>query len=223
MTTQQLSFDLGNSEPSSLGTEIVPLAPGATLLRNFAKAQETPLLESLDVLLTESPPTHMQTPGGATMSVAMTNCGSFGWVSSRNGYRYSAVQPETGAPWPQMPSAFIEIARASATEAGFPEFLPDACLVNVYTPGTRLSLHQDKDEADMAAPIVSISLGLPAVFLFGGFTREAKTQRISLFHGDVVVWGGPARLRYHGVLPIQRGHHALVGSQRINLTFRQAH
>jgi alkylated DNA repair protein (DNA oxidative demethylase) len=121
-----------------------------------------------------------------------------------------------------MPAAFLQLAAAAARQLGFEDFVPDACLINRYDPGTRLSLHQDRNERDFAAPIVSVSLGLPAVFLFGGSNRADKTSRVGLTHGDVVVWGGPARLRFHGVLPLAEGHHPLVGSHRVNLTFRKA-
>lgn len=164
----------------------------------------------------------MVTPGGATMSVAMTHCGALGWVSDRHGYRYVARNPETGEPWPAMPEVFSALAQEAAAAVGFAAFRPDSCLINRYAPGTRLSLHQDKDERDLSQPIVSVSLGLPAVFLFGGFARTEHTQRLPLFHGDVVVWGGPSRLRFHGVLPVQDGDHPLLGACRINLTFRKA-
>ena len=156
------------------------------------------------------------------MSVAMTNCGSTGWVSDRTGYRYDALDPQSGSPWPPMPASFFRLATNAAAKAGFNGFLPDACLINRYEPGARLSLHQDKDEQDYDQPIVSASLGLPATFLFGGMRRSAPTIRVALTHSDVVVWGGPARLRYHGVLPLKEGHHPSVGAYRINLTFRKA-
>jgi alkylated DNA repair protein (DNA oxidative demethylase) len=156
------------------------------------------------------------------MSVAMTNCGSLGWASNRTGYRYDAIDPESGLPWPQMPDAFLRLATSAAAQAGFSEYIPDACLINRYEPGAKLSLHQDKDEHDFDQPVVSVSLGLPAVFLFGGSRRDDKTMRVNLTHGDVVVWGGPARLRYHGVLPLKEGSHPLVGGHRLNLTFRKA-
>jgi alkylated DNA repair protein (DNA oxidative demethylase) len=156
------------------------------------------------------------------MSLAMTNCGRLGWISDRRGYRYGELDPETGRPWPPMPAVFERLAQAAAAEAGYEGFVPDACLVNRYEPGTRLSLHQDKDERDYGAPIVSVSLGMPATFLFGGLARGDKAARVPLGHGDVVVWGGPDRLRYHGVLPLEDRPHALLGSRRINLTFRKA-
>jgi alkylated DNA repair protein (DNA oxidative demethylase) len=156
------------------------------------------------------------------MSVAMTNCGALGWVTDRKGYRYEAFDPETGRPWPEMPQAFFEVAAEAAAKAGFDEFAPDACLVNRYEPGARLSLHQDGNERDFNAPIVSVSLGLPAVFLWGGLDRADRPRRVPLSHGDVVVWGGPARLRYHGVLPLEEGSRPLLGPCRINLTFRKA-
>jgi alkylated DNA repair protein (DNA oxidative demethylase) len=152
----------------------------------------------------------------------MTNCGALGWISDRAGYRYAACDPQGGRPWPAMPDSFLELATSAAARAGFPGFVPDACLVNRYQPGARLSLHQDRDERDFSAPIVSVSLGLPAVFLFGGERRADRPLRVTLAHGDVVVWGGPSRLRFHGVLPLEDGRHRLVGRQRINLTLRHA-
>jgi len=165
---------------------------------------------------------HLFTPGGLRMSVAMSNCGALGWVSDRRGYRYDAIDPASGQPWPRMPEVFLKLAGSAAALAGFGGFTPDACLINRYEAGTRLSLHQDKDERDFTQPIVSVSLGIPATFLFGGPDRGGKCLRIPLSHGDVVVWGGPARLRYHGVAPLKQAAHPLLGTQRINLTFRRA-
>jgi len=156
------------------------------------------------------------------MSVAMTNCGALGWITDKTGYRYDAIDPESGRRWPSMPASFLTLAKAAALEAGFQDFLPDACLINRYELGARLSLLQDKNEVDYSAPIVSVSLGVPAVFLFGGLTRSDKTKRVSIIHGDVVVWGGPARLRYHGILALKEGQHPLLGGYRVNLTFRKA-
>jgi DNA oxidative demethylase len=198
------------------------IAPGAFLLRGFARPTETALLHGLREVTAAAPFRNMVTPGGYRMSVAMTNCGELGWVTDRSGYRYDAEDPESGKKWPAMPEAFRELASSAAVEAGFGEFRPDACLVNRYEPGTKLSLHQDKDERDFTQPIVSVSLGIPAVFLFGGFTRGEKTQRVHLEHGDVVVWGGPARLRYHGVMTLKEDEHPLLGRMRVNLTFRKA-
>ena len=164
----------------------------------------------------------MITPGGYRMSVAMTNCGQAGWVTDRSGYRYDAIDPDSGQAWPALPEAFVDVARRAATRAGFENFLPDACLINCYEPGARLSLHQDKNERDAAAPIVSVSLGLPAIFLFGGAQRQDRTQRYRLEHGDVAVWGGPARFTFHGIAPLADGHHPLLGRKRVNLTFRKA-
>jgi len=199
----------------------VDLAPGATLLRGFV-TDETGVKAALDRIAALAPFRHMLTPGGRLMSVAMTSCGSVGWVSDRRGYRYDAVDPGTGIAWPPMPDAFAELAGRAASCCGFAGFAPDACLINRYEPGTKLSLHVDRDERDFSAPIVSVSLGLPAVFLFGGLRRGDSTERIPLFSGDVVVWGGPSRLRYHGVLPLDEGDHPLTGRCRINLTFRKA-
>ena len=198
------------------------IAPGAVVLRGFARPDAPALLAAVDALVAQAPWRHMLTPGGLRMSVAMTNCGALGWVSDRAGYRYASVDPISGLPWPPMPPLFLALAGSAAASCGFPGFAPDACLVNRYVAGTRLSLHQDKDERDFGAPIVSVSLGLPAVFLFGGLRRADRAQRVPLTHGDVVVWGGPARLAYHGVLPLKAGADGRPGEQRINLTFRKA-
>jgi len=198
------------------------LGPGAVVLRGFATSNAEMLLAALEDVVAQAPFRHMVTPGGFRMSAAMTNCGRFGWVSDRTGYRYDAVDPESGRNSPRLPDSFLRLATSAAAQAGFDGFLPDACLINRYEPGTRLSLHQDRNERDFSAPIVSVSLGIPVVFLFGGSNRVDRARRVQLAHGDVVVWGGPARLRYHGVLPLKEGHHPLVGGHRINLTFRKA-
>ena len=200
----------------------VRLGPGAVLLHGFAIAHEVALLADLQDVIVRAPLRHMVTPGGFRMSVAMTNCGSLGWVSDSTGYRYDPKDPESGSNWPPMPDSFLRLATHAAAEAGYEEYMPDACLVNRYEPGARLSLHQDRNERDFDAPIVSVSLGIPAVFLFGGLRRTNKTMRVPLTHGDVVVWGGPARLRYHGVVPLKEGRHPLLGGYRINLTLRKA-
>lgn len=197
-----------------------PLGPRALLLRGFAREAAPRLLAELPGLLARSPWRHLITPGGQRMSVAMTNCGRLGWVSDRRGYRYEATDPMTGAPWPAMPPSYAALAAAAAQAAGFEGFAPAACLVNRYEPGARLSLHQDRDEGDFSAPIVSVSLGVPAVFLWGGARRADTPRRILLRHGDVVVWGGPSRLAYHGVAQVAPGVHELTGTSRINLTFR---
>jgi DNA oxidative demethylase len=199
-----------------------PIAPGAVLLRGFALDAAGALLLAAGQVIAAAPLRHLVTPGGLSMSVGMTNCGALGWVSDRSGYRYSATDPLTGQPWPTMPDCFRDVALRAAAAAGFERFDPDACLVNSYAPGTRLSLHQDKDEGDMSAPIVSVSFGLPAVFLFGTTTRSERPMRYRLAHGDVAVWGGASRLAYHGVAPLADGEHALLGRRRINLTFRRA-
>jgi alkylated DNA repair protein (DNA oxidative demethylase) len=207
-------------EPDAPSRE--PLSPGAVVLRRFACRNDAVLLGAVQAVAAQAPFRHLVTPGGFTMSVAMSNCGALGWVSDRTGYRYDPVDPDSGRPWPPMPAAFAALASRAAAEAGFEGFVPDACLVNRYLPGTRLSLHQDRNERDLAQPIVSVSLGLPAVFQFGGPTRNDRPRRVPLAHGDVVVWGGPARLHFHGVLPLKEGEHALLGAARINLTFRKA-
>jgi DNA oxidative demethylase len=199
-----------------------PLAPDAWLLRSFAIEHERSLVQALESVLVVAPFRFMTTPGGYTMSVAMTSCGRVGWVTDRTGYRYDPVDPLSGRVWPAMPETFSELATKAAAAAGFAHFAPDACLINRYVPGARLSLHQDKDERDFSAPIVSVSLGLPAIFLFGGSRRADRAMRVPLAHGDVVVWGGEARLRFHGVLPLKPGDHSLLGECRINLTFRKA-
>ena len=215
--TRDLFDDVAEVEPRE-----EQLAPGAVVLRGFALPAETELLASLKEVIARAPFRHMVTPGGFRMSVAMTNCGSLGWVTDQTGYRYDAVDPESGKEWPPMPDSFLKLAQTAAASAGFPGFMPDGCLINRYEPGARLSLHQDKNESDFGQPIVSVSLGIPAVFLFGGLKRADKPSRVELSHGDVAVWGGPARLRYHGVMPLKEGHHPLVGPHRINLTFRKA-
>ena len=192
------------------------------VLRGFALPWLDQLLPELEAVLTAAPLRQMVTPGGFTMSAAMSSCGTWGWTTDRSGYRYTRNDPQTDAPWPVMPAVFFALAQAAAREAGFADFVPDSCLINRYVPGAKMSLHQDKDEADYTAPIVSVSLGLPALFLFGGFERSDKSQRVPLLHGDIVVWGGVDRLRYHGVLPIKEGQHRRMGEQRINFTFRTA-
>jgi alkylated DNA repair protein (DNA oxidative demethylase) len=206
--------------------EVLPareaIADGAMLLRGFCRPIQHDLLIAIQGITAQSPFRRMVTPGGYQMSVAMTNCGSVGWVSDRSGYRYDSNDPVTGKPWPKMPAIFRELAGQAAAQAGFAGFRPEACLINRYEPGTRLSLHQDRDERNYHEPIVSVSLGLPAIFLWGGLKRSDKTSRYRLQHGDVVVWGGPSRLVFHGVAPLTDSEHALLGRQRINLTFRKA-
>jgi alkylated DNA repair protein (DNA oxidative demethylase) len=204
-------------------TRAEPLAPGAVVLRGYARAHDAALLDDVAAVVAAAPLRHMIVPGGHRMSVAMTNCGPLGWVSEERGYRYDAIDPLRGEPWPAMPASFRQLAQRAARRAGFDGYDPDACLVNRYEPGAKLSLHQDKDERDYGAPIVSVSLGLPATFLFGGQRRSDPARRVPLEHGDVVVWGGPARLVYHGVLALKDGlPHERLGRARVNLTFRRA-
>ena len=198
------------------------LAEGAVLLRGFARPQQHELITAVEAVIAQAPFRHLITPGGHRMSVAMTNCGSFGWVSDASGYRYDSIDPVSAKPWPPMPPLFRKLAEQAPAEAGFAGFAPDACLINRYEPGARLTLHQDRDERNLGAPIVSVSLGLPATFLFGGMKRSDKTRRYRLQHGDVAVWGGPARLAFHGVAPLADGEHGLLGRKRINLTFRRS-
>lgn len=205
-----------------LAGAVEPLGPQACVLRGFALDDAPDLLRAVAAVEAVSPFRHLVTPGGRTMSVAMTNCGRLGWHSDLHGYRYTAIDPVTGRPWPPMPDALRRLAVAAADAAGFAGFAPDACLVNRYRPGTRLTLHQDRNEADVGAPIVSVSLGVPATFLFGGLQRGDRAQRTPLHHGDVAVWGGVDRLRYHGIAELKAAAHPLLGELRLNLTFRQA-
>lgn len=211
------SLDLFAQEPRYMA-----LDDGAVLFGSFAQSLEHELFVALQGVARDSPMRHMVTPGGWPMSVAMTNCGAVGWVSDRKGYRYDSTDPESGRRWPAMPQVFADLARRAAHAAGFPDFNPDVCLINRYEPGARLSLHQDKNEREFGSPIVSVSLGLAAVFLWGGQKRSDRPRRVPLAHGDVVVWGGPARMTFHGVLPLAEGTHPLTGRTRYNLTFRHA-
>jgi DNA oxidative demethylase len=198
------------------------LSEAAVGLRGFASNVAGALVAAVDGITAVAPFRNMVTPGGFRMSVAMTNCGRAGWVTDRKGYRYQAIDPITGTPWPAIPDSFRCVAANAASAAGYPDFEPDACLINLYEPGTRLSLHRDENERDLTAPIVSVSLGLPAIFLFGGNRRSDRPRRIPLESGDVVVWGGPDRLVYHGIAPLAEGEDPLTGNRRINLTFRKA-
>ena len=218
LNRQHASGDLFASEVEPR----MDLAHGAVLLRGFALVTERELTRALETIVTVAPFRHMVTPGGQTMSVAMTNCGNAGWVTDRRGYRYDRIDPLTDRPWPQMPPPFLTLARKAAAAAGYSVFEPDACLLNRYVPGARLTLHQDRNERDFSAPIVSVSLGLPAKFLFGGLERRDRPRRVMLHHGDVVVWGGPLRLAYHGIDTLKDGEHPATGRCRINLTFRKA-
>ncbi|NIF17846.1 DNA oxidative demethylase AlkB [Pantoea sp. Cy-639] len=211
----QSDLDLFDTQPQRLASHTV-------LLPGFALPVVEQLLDGLRPVLRAAPWRHMQTPGGLRMAVALSNCGSLGWISDDHGYRYTPTDPLTGKPWPELPAALLELASAAAAAAGFPDFIADACLINHYLPGTRLSLHQDRDERDHGHPIVSVSLGLPAVFLLGGLQRADRTRRVPLSHGDVLVWGGEDRLRFHGVLPIKPGVHPRLGERRVNLTLRKA-
>src|ERR1700691_5857920 len=175
------------------------LGPGTAILSGFALEVEAELTHAIQSVAKIAPFRHMITPGGFRMSVALTNCGTYGWVTDRTRYRYDSIDPETGQHWPGMPANFLELARDAASAAGFPSFNPDACLINRYEPGSRLTLHQDKNERDFGHPIVSVSLGLPAIFQFGGVKRGDPVRKLTMRHGDVAVWGGPSRLFYHGI------------------------
>jgi DNA oxidative demethylase len=202
-----------------LSTE--PLEEGAAILRAFCVSEAPTLVEDIARVAEVSPFRHLTVPGGHTMSVAMTNCGPFGWVSDRTGYRYDRIDPDTGQPWPALPASFLTLAANAAADAGFTGYVPEACLINRYVPGAKLGMHQDRDEQDRWSPIVSVSLGLPATFLWGGKRRGDPVRRFRLESGDVVVWGGPARFVYHGVSPLKDGDHPLTGAVRLNLTFRR--
>ena len=215
-------MDLFDDLPPPTEGALTHIAPGAVLLHGFAREDDAALLQTIESVIAQAPLRHLKTPGGYTMSVAMSNCGPLGWVSSASGYRYAACDPLSGQPWPDLPAGLMALAQGAAAQAGYANFKPDACLINEYVPGAKLSLHQDKDEKDLRAPIVSVSLGLPAVFLFGTSSRKDRPQRYRLVHGDVVVWGGPSRLAYHGVTALADGEHALLGRRRLNLTFRSA-
>ncbi len=197
------------------------IAPGVVLFRNFALSQAEALAAAVRSIAAAAPFQHMVTPGGFTMSAALTNCGA-GWISDRKGYRYSNINPQTGAPWPAIPALFSALANRAADAAGYPNFIPDACIINRYVPGARMSLHTDSQEKALDAPVVSVSLGLSATFLWGGDARSDRPQRIALHHGDVIVWGGPSRLNFHGIAPLKPGEHPSLGAQRLNLTFRKA-
>jgi alkylated DNA repair protein (DNA oxidative demethylase) len=221
MSRDQLTLFARPETPAG-GEHQRSLPAGVAVLAGFALSDEARLVTDLERVTTEAPFRIMVTPGGQRMSAAMTNCGELGWITDRSGYRYVRVDPGRDRVWPAMPPSVRDLAVRAAAAAGFPCFEPDACLVNRYVPGARMSLHQDRDERDFSAPIVSVSLGLPAVFLFGGPTRRDKPERVPLSHGDVVVWGGPARLHFHGVSPIADGHHPALGACRLNLTIRKA-
>lgn len=208
--------------PEDGHTHIEPLGPQAFVLCGFACHQAPDLIQAIEHIEGVSPFRHMVTPGGLPMSVALTNCGARGWISDRQGYRYSTTDPLSHQAWPEMPQLLRALAQQAAQAAGFPNFEPDACLINRYIPGSKMSLHQDKDERDLQQPIVSVSLGISATFLFGGLRRQDPTRRVPLSHGDVVVWGGVDRLRFHGIVPVKDGAHPLVGPKRLNLTFRKA-
>ena len=216
-----MTLDLFGPDQSK-APEPEDLLPGVFVLRRRSLAIDAALFAAAQSVTAISPFRHMVTPGGFTMSVAMSNCGEWGWVTDRTGYRYDRLDPQTAKAWPPMPTIFHTLATEAAAVVGFANFMPDACLLNRYEPGARMSLHQDRNERDFSQPIVSVSLGLPAVFQFGGDQRADNTVRVPLAHGDVIVWGGPARLRFHGILPLKRGDHPLLGAQRLNLTFRRA-
>ena len=198
----------------------VEFAPDAVLFRAAVEPIAHELLREIGRVVDVSPLRTVMTPIGKPMSVEMTNCGRVGWVSDRKGYRYETHDPLTGKPWPIMPNPFADLAATMAARAGYDSFAPDACLINRYSAGSKMGLHQDRDEEDFSQPIVSVSLGLPIRFNFGGERRTDRTTKVNLRHGDVVVFGGVARLAFHGVGTLRRGTHELTGVYRYNLTFR---
>ena len=219
MPPESLLLDLDERRDGVAG---VALSPHAMLLRGFAGDRAAELVAAIRSIAQAAPFRQMVTPGGWQMSVAVTSCGVAGWVSDRRGYRYDQRDPESGKAWPAMPEVFRSLAAEAAAIAGYRDFNPDACLINRYVPGARMSLHQDRNERDFDQPIVSLSLGLPAIFLWGGSLRTDRAKRIGVSHGDVVVWGGPDRLRFHGIHPLARGVHPVTGALRYNITFRKA-
>lgn len=221
MTAERMSGDLfGGVTFEEAARE--PLGDGAVVLRGFARTDRARLLDAVRAIAAAAPFRHMVVRGGRRMSVAMTSCGSVGWVTDESGYRYDRLDPATGRPWPPLPDLFLALAARAAHQAGFRGYEPDSCLLNEYASGTRLSLHRDADERDFTQPIVSVSLGIPGVLLWGGLARGNTTRRVRLESGDVVVWGGPARLVYHGVESVAEDVDPLAGSRRFNLTFRKA-
>lgn len=218
--TDPLTIDLFENDPA-INPKRIEIATDAVILRGYATAIAADLIKTLNSILAIAPLRQMQTPNGYMMSVRTTSCGRFGWVSDHRGYRYERHDPHTGQPWPSLAPSFLELAQNAAQAAGFDNFIPDSCLINSYQAGTKLSLHQDKNERDFSAPIVSVSLGLPTLFLFGGDVRSQKPQRYRLEHGDVAVWGGASRMAFHGIEPLVDGNHPLTGKRRINLTFRK--
>ncbi len=217
-----MNLDLFDEAASRQPPRAEQIGPQTVVLRAFALPFVDTLLPPLRAVLKAAPFRRMTTPGGQSMSVALSNCGTLGWTTDAHGYRYTGLDPLTGQPWPDLPESFLRLGAEAAAQAGFADFRADACLINRYVPGARMSLHQDRDEQDFGAPIVSVSLGLPAMFQMGGLQRSDRPLRVPLLHGDVLVWGGVDRLRFHGVLPLQEGHHPVMGPQRINLTLRKA-
>ncbi|GGC10653.1 alpha-ketoglutarate-dependent dioxygenase AlkB [Marinobacterium zhoushanense] len=214
--------DLNLTEALFDDQERIAIADSAWLFRGYARAQASEIVEAVRSVLRQAPLRQMQVPGGHWMSVRTSSCGDKGWVSDSRGYRYACEDPLTGRAWPAIPPLLLELAVSGAARAGFAAFEPDACLINCYQPGAKMGLHQDRDEKDLDAPIVSLSFGLPATFMFGGLTRRGSVKRFPLLHGDMLVWGGPSRMVYHGVAPLQAGEHPMLGAWRVNLTFRRA-
>lgn len=208
--------DLFDDEISSK----IEICDGMWILRGFADS--TALAEAIDGVVARAPLRHLITPGGFKMSVAMTSCGTYGWMSDRRGYRYDPVDPDSGRNWPAMPGSFASVATTAAKAAGYSGFEPDACLINQYAVGSQMTAHQDCNELDFSQPIVSVSLGISARFFVQGPERRGKSIPVDVKDGDVIVWGGPSRLFFHGVRPLKPDTHVRYGPFRYNLTFRRA-
>lgn len=206
-------FDVEPQDP-------LPIAEGAVLLRGWAAVNDAQWLAAVRQVLAQQPFQAAYTASGLPMSVRTSNCGSWGWAASRSGYGYTRSDPDSGRPWPEMPIFLKLQAQALASAAGYLAFDPDVCLINSYELGAKMGLHHDADEKDKAAPIVSVSLGLPCTFVWGGLQRSDPVRSFALEHGDVLVWGGASRMVFHGVRPLRAGQHHLLGAQRWNLTFR---
>jgi len=191
--------------------------PGAVLMRSLALPQDNEFFTAAEAIIAARPLHHTTTPSGLPMGVMVTDCGD----SRAFANRWDTANPERMRLWPPMPPLLRDFAIRCAVRSGFPQFRPDACHINRYQAGTKLGLHQDRHECDWTQPIVSLSFGLECIFLLGGLQRTDKPRRILLEHGDVIVWGGPSRMRFHGVQPLKPGHHPLTGPYRYNLTFRK--
>ncbi|THJ30850.1 DNA oxidative demethylase AlkB [Lampropedia aestuarii] len=213
------SFDLFADSPEE---QRVALGPQAVVLRQKASPLAAELVARIEDVLQHSPLYQMATPGGKPLSVRTTSCGTHGWSSDPTGYSYVRHHPLTDQAWPEIPAAWSALATEAAQEAGFAQFAPDTCLINQYGLDSKMALHQDRSEQDLRQPVVSISLGMSALFLWGGMQRSDKPAHVLLHHGDMVVWGGVDRLRFHGIKHLTGAPHPQLGAMRYNLTLRRA-